>query len=312
MIIMSHMGREKFELGVIVPTFNHAKFLKRTLCSLINQSFQDLRIVVIDDCSEDDTQEVLKEFKTEPRISVITNNSNLGESESVNIGWRTLQTNYLAIVNADDPQNIDWALGMMSFIHLNPRFVGYYPNLEIINDAGFTTKVVKLKSWSARDARERLLCIASAGSIFNRSLLPQDFLPRMKGVIYPSDLIQIFNVAEYGELKRVDGVLGVWRENSEGMTANFKGVMKAEELHKTISNWLLRNNNPKFEVNMIRLKANLYCQMWKLYRRELSMSASASRLLRYSKIGYFLKPYNQFHILWAILENRYSKLQQFL
>jgi glycosyltransferase involved in cell wall biosynthesis len=305
------MTTEKFMLGVIVPTFNHAKFLKTTLCSLINQSFKDLQIVVIDDCSNDHTQEVLKEFETEPRISVITNRSNLGESESVNIGWKSLQTDYIAIVSADDPQNIDWALGMMNFILLYPGFVGYYPNLQIINDDGLTTKIVKLDNWSAQESKERLLCIASAGSIFNRNFLPRNFLPRTNGVIYPSDLVQIFNMAKYGEFKRVDGILGVWRENTEGMTATMKGVTKAEELHKTISNWLLQNYKSDLELNLNRLKANLYCQMWKLYRRELSQTGSALRLLQYSKISYFLNPANQLHILRAVLENGYFKLRRF-
>ena len=119
------MESENFRLGVVVPSYNHAKFLQITLRSLLDQSYSNLQIVVIDDYSSDNTQEVLLDFKNEPRIRVLTNNSNLGESETVNLGWQVLQTEFVAVVSADDPQNLDWAEGVIKFIRSNPGFVGY-------------------------------------------------------------------------------------------------------------------------------------------------------------------------------------------
>jgi glycosyltransferase involved in cell wall biosynthesis len=298
---------KSFRLGVVVPSYNHAKFLPITLLSLLNQSHSNLQIVVIDDCSSDNTQEVLLGFRNEPRIRVVTNNSNLGESESVNIGWQALQTEFIAIVSADDPQNLDWAEEIMKFISSNPGYVGYYPNLQIINDSGVVTKIVKLRNWNSREARERLICIASAGTVFNRTLLPSDFRPRISGVLYPSDLIQLLNIANYGDLKRVDGVLGVWRESANGLTATLSGATKAQELYKSISSWIAENANTNSEVNTDRMKVNLYGQMWKLYRKDFSFNEALSQIQRYVKFTYFLSPRNLLNIIRAIWQYYFLK-----
>ena len=299
---MHRMETNDIELGVIVPAYNQGKFLKETLFSLLDQSYSNLRIVVINDGSFDNSQEVLKSFEDEARIAIITNANNLGESESVNLGWRAIQSRYVAVVSGDDPQNLEWAQGMMDFIKKNPGAVGYYPNLQIIDDSDVVIKVVNLKNWSSREAKERLLCIASAGTVFNRNLLPSDFLPRVSGVTYPSDLIQILNIANHGDLKRVDGVFGVWRESAIGMTATLSIVTKVHDLHESISNWILENTNTNSELNINRVKANLYAQMWKLYRKEFSLIESASRMKKYVKLSYFFMPRHQFNIARAIWE----------
>jgi glycosyltransferase involved in cell wall biosynthesis len=294
------MRSDKFDLGVVVPTYNHGKFLKATLLSLLGQSFTSLKIIVVDDSSTDNTQEILMEFLTEPRISVIRNASNLGESEAVNVGWSALQTQFVAIISADDPQNLNWAEGMFSTIKQFPNFVGYYPNLQIINDQGSHIKNVELRDWDTKTAIERLVCMASAGTIYNKRLLPPSFVPRNKDVKYPSDLIQILNVARYGNFKRVENVHGTWRNSSDGLTATLGNVNKAEELHKAISNWL--KQNAESVENLSRLHANLYSQMWKLYRNELSTLDAISRLRRHSGIKFFLIPNNQYNMGRAIID----------
>lgn len=298
---------EKFDLGVVVPTYNHGKFLKATLVSLLGQSYADLKIVVVDDFSSDNTQEILREFLNNPRISVIRNTSNLGESEAVNIGWSALQTQFVAIVSADDPQNLNWADGMFAAIKNFPDFIGYYPNLQIINDQGSLIKSIELRDWHTKTAIERLICIASAGTIYNRNTLPPDFVPRNNDVKYPSDLIQILNVAQYGDLKKVANVYGVWRESLDGMTATLGGINKAEELHKAIKLWLAQKSISRLTINMGRLNANLYSQMWKLFRRELSTKDSIFILLSYVEKGYFSSPRNLYCLTRAIIEYKLSK-----
>lgn len=299
------MENENPLLGVVVPTYNHGHFLRSTILSLLNQTYPRVQIVIVDDCSMDNTKEILDEFSLDPRVSVLRNSSNLGESQSVNIGWAYLRTQYIAIVNSDDPQNPNWAHDMMNFIKIHPDFAAYYPNLQIIDMDGNVIKNVRLAKWNNKMSTERLLCVASAGTIFNRVSLPHEFVPRYNFVRYPSDLVQILNVSRYGDFIRVDNVHGVWRKSSDGLTATLGSVRKAEELHGCISYWL-KQNLDSIE-NLGRLYANLYSQMWKLYRKELPFFDSLSRLLKLSGLKFFLMPINQFNICRAILEHYNSK-----
>lgn len=298
----------QLDLGVIIPSYNHGKFLSSTLGSLTNQSYKNIKIIVVDDCSIDNTQEILSEFKNDLRVSVIKNLSNLGESESVNIAWGALQTRFVAVVSADDPQALNWAKNMMNFIENNPGFIGYYPDLRIINDEGTVTKLVKLNAWNAKTAIERLVCFASAGSVFDRKLLPTGFVPRDRESKYPSDLIQILNITMFGDLKHVANAWGTWRESSYGLTNTLSGVFKAEDMHKTVRRWQGKNSNQRKTINLRRMNANLYSQMWKLYRKDLSMLDSASSLFKHMGFSYLLNPLNFYQILRAYFEYSFYKL----
>jgi len=307
-IRIGDMQLGQLDLGVIIPTYNHGKFLSSTLSSLVNQSYKNIKIVVVDDCSTDNTQEILSEFTNNLRISVIKNLSNFGESESINIGWGALQTRFVAVVSADDPQTLNWAKDMMKFIENNPGFIGYYPDLRIINDEGVVTKLVKLTSWNTKTAIERLVCFASAGSVFDRKLLPHGFVPRDRESKYPSDLIQILNIAMFGDLKHVVGAWGTWRESSFGLTNTLGGVFKAEDMYKTLRRWQGKNSNERKTINLRRMNANLYSQMWKLYRKDLSILDSASSLFMHMGVSYLLNPLNFYQILRAYLEYSFYKI----
>ena len=127
---------------------------------------------------------------------------------------------------------------------------------------------------------------------------------------YPSDLIQILNITQFGDLKKVANVYGVWRENPEGMTATLGSIHKAEELHKAIKLWLPQNNISSVPINVDRLNANLYSQMWKLFRKELSISDSFFALLQYVQPSYFLSPKNHYYLSQAVVEYFFQKLQK--
>ena len=74
------------KVSIIVPVYNVEKYLERCLDSLINQSFHDIEILAINDGSTDRSLEILKKYEsTDNRIKII-NNSNVGVSETRNIG----------------------------------------------------------------------------------------------------------------------------------------------------------------------------------------------------------------------------------
>ena len=64
-------------VSIIVPNYNHAKFLQKRLDSIFNQTYKNFEAILLDDCSEDNSQEILKKFKDHPKVSnIIFNESN--------------------------------------------------------------------------------------------------------------------------------------------------------------------------------------------------------------------------------------------
>lgn len=90
------------KVSVIIPAYNAEKFIEETLQSVLNQSFQDFELIVLNDGSKDKTPEIVQEFcNKDIRIKLI-NKANTGVSDTRNLGIELAQGEYIAFLDADD------------------------------------------------------------------------------------------------------------------------------------------------------------------------------------------------------------------
>ena len=67
------------QVSVIVPNYNHALFLRQRLDSIFNQNFQDFEVIILDDCSTDNSKEIIEEYRNRPQVShIVYNDTNSG------------------------------------------------------------------------------------------------------------------------------------------------------------------------------------------------------------------------------------------
>ena len=89
------------QISVIMAVYNGEKYLNDSINGILNQTFEDLEFIIIDDCSKDGTSQILSN-QLDPRIIVITNTKNIGLSASLNIGIHKSKGKYIARNDADD------------------------------------------------------------------------------------------------------------------------------------------------------------------------------------------------------------------
>lgn len=90
-------------ISVIVPVYNTKDYIRNCLDSIINQTFSDIEVILVDDCSSDGTSALLDEIATaDKRITVIHKSENSGVSESRNIGLQSSKGEYISFVDSDD------------------------------------------------------------------------------------------------------------------------------------------------------------------------------------------------------------------
>lgn len=90
-------------ISVIVPTFNCADTINKTLTSICRQQLSDIEIIICDDNSNDNTVEILKEFQSkDPRIRIYENTTNKGAGERRNFGLNKANGNYVIFLDGDD------------------------------------------------------------------------------------------------------------------------------------------------------------------------------------------------------------------
>lgn len=88
-------------ISVLLSTYNDLPYLKESVESILNQSYKNFELILIDDGSNLKTKKYLKTLK-DKRIKLITNKSNLGLTNSLNIGLKAVLGNYVARMDADD------------------------------------------------------------------------------------------------------------------------------------------------------------------------------------------------------------------
>jgi len=89
-------------LSVTVLNYNYGHFLDQCLASILCQSFTDFEVIVIDDCSADDSLQVIKPYLEDPRVRLIAHKENAGFVRSLVEGVEASTSKYLTVVSADD------------------------------------------------------------------------------------------------------------------------------------------------------------------------------------------------------------------
>lgn len=89
--------------SVVIPLYNRENYIEKTIKSVLNQSFKDFELIIVDDCSTDRSYQIAKEFaEQDPRIVLKGNKVNKGVADSRNFGIETAAGKYIALLDSDD------------------------------------------------------------------------------------------------------------------------------------------------------------------------------------------------------------------
>ena len=97
------ISSEKPKVSAVIPLYNSRNFISRALKSIQNQNLLDLEIVLVNDCSTDDTLSIVENIqKTDPRIKIVKNKKNMGIIYSRSIGALSAKGKYIFPLDNDD------------------------------------------------------------------------------------------------------------------------------------------------------------------------------------------------------------------
>lgn len=96
----------KSKVSIIIPTYNRGYIIKKSIKSILNQSYQDFELIIVDDCSNDDTQEIVEKIQ-DKRIKYIKLENNSGANKARNIGIQNARYDLIAFHDSDDEWHRD-------------------------------------------------------------------------------------------------------------------------------------------------------------------------------------------------------------
>jgi len=161
---------------IVLPCYNAAKYINETIESVLNQTYDNIEIIAVDDGSTDATLKILKTYV--PRISVLqhSNGINRGAASSMNLGITSSNTDFVAFLDSDDlfyPQKIEKQIDIF-LKHDDIQLV--YTNGHAINNDGIILYDLFPPHFKEENTRGRMLldcylCAGMSNMMVRRKLL---------------------------------------------------------------------------------------------------------------------------------------------
>ncbi|SDL61688.1 Glycosyltransferase, GT2 family [Catalinimonas alkaloidigena] len=132
-------------VSIIVPNYNHARYLPERLESLFGQSFQDFEVILLDDASTDQSQAVLKQYEDHPQVSqVVINTHNSGSPfQQWHRGLQLARGKYTWIAESDDVAERNFLAVLVPILEANPEVGVVYAQSWIIDENSQRIKSLK-------------------------------------------------------------------------------------------------------------------------------------------------------------------------
>lgn len=125
-------------ISVVVPNYNHERFLAQRLDSIINQTYQNIEIIILDDCSTDNSRDLIIQYANrDKRIKYLWNKKNSGSPfRQWKKGTERARGEYIWIAESDDYADTRFLEVLFSFLQANPSAAIAYCQSRLINYKG--------------------------------------------------------------------------------------------------------------------------------------------------------------------------------
>jgi len=242
------------KVSVIIPTYNRSEILKKSIGSVINQTFEDFELLVMDDGSDDNTQEVVRSF-ADKRILYARNESNLGVVGARNKAVSNSNGEYIAFLDDDDIWMPDKLERQTRLMEQSPSSIGaIYTGFYTVDDE--INKIVKVMVPRYRgNILEDILYynfIATSTVLIKRECFEKTGLFDEK-ICYGEDFDMWIRVLEEYEFDYIKDPLVRYLIHPDRITTNYGAVIKGLEEIMNKHKSLFSLNNKAYSTNKLRI-----------------------------------------------------------
>lgn len=118
-------------VSIIMPSWNTERFIDKSIQSVLKQTYSNWELIIIDDCSADDTDNVVKSYLKDSRIKYYKNNKNVGAALTRNRALRKANGEWIAFLDSDDLWTPDKLEKQLSFMKKNGYVFSYHDYIKI-------------------------------------------------------------------------------------------------------------------------------------------------------------------------------------
>ena len=199
-------------ITIVMPAYNQAQYIGRAIDSLLAQTYKNFKLVIVDDCSTDNTVEVIQKY-TDPRIVFLQRGKNGGTGAALNDGFEHAEGDYGTWFSSDNWAEPDYLLALKIALDRNQDKVLAYGNCNTLDLSGNLRPLYTGKEFD----REKLYteCYLGICFLFRLSIKAAcgkyDLRPC-------EDYDMALKMVELGDFMLVPMNMGTWRDHKESVT----------------------------------------------------------------------------------------------
>lgn len=261
------MEDNKGLISIIVPVYNVEKYLDRCIASLVNQTYSDIEIILVDDGSTDSSSEIIDRYCEKYNQVRVYHKANGGLSDARNYGLEKAGGEYILYVDSDDyvelnaceilmsrADDVDIVVGVAKMINNDEVELIKHTNLE-------TNKIYTSEEYLVKCLKVFELWSPAWLNMYKRKFLIQNKLFYKLGIYYEDTqiLIKMFSLAR--TIKYIDYPFYNYIIRDNSITTNSKSRKKIADSIEIYNDWMkdiTKIDNPK-------VKELLYAFLIKMY-----------------------------------------------
>lgn len=238
---------------IITPTYNSALYLSETVASVLNQTYHNLEYIILDDGSDDNTQDLLASYN-DPRMRKLRHD-NIGQEATINRGYRLATGDYICVLSSDDVFLVNYIQVAVEFMEANPDILLGYPRWMVIDEESNWLYEYPTLEYSYRDMIRWHKCLPGLAVIMRRHCLElePERDPRYK---YIGDFEYFVRLGLHGDFKRIPHIGGGFRYHANSITYDSAGNTGALENRIQMINELFAR--PDLPKDIRKLKCQAY------------------------------------------------------
>lgn len=174
---------KKPQISVLMTVYNHDQYLKKSIQSILNQTYKNWKLIVIENGSQDNSKKILKKIKSK-RIKKIFLKKNIGRTNALNYGLKFCKGKYIAIMDSDDLSKKNRLFIQINRMLADKSLWLTSSSYDIINEKDRLIKKVKINENLSGEPRNFLFnnLIVHSSIFFKRELIKKigNYPPKFK------------------------------------------------------------------------------------------------------------------------------------
>jgi glycosyltransferase involved in cell wall biosynthesis len=239
-------------VSVLLPVFNGEKYIKNTIESILNQSYINFELIIINDCSTDKTAFIIDSFSDE-RIRVVNHLKNMKLIYTLNEGLRLCRGKYIARIDADDIAHIDRLKAQVEFLEENPSYVLVGTIVGLIKNDVKTDEIIAY--YTNNEDLKFAMCFycpfIHPSVMIRNEVIQSNNLQFDENYLHAEDYEFWTRLSKYGKIANIQDKLTYYRIHEDQISSKFKEhqidmMNKIQEKYRT----KFFNENKEIEIDL--------------------------------------------------------------